>query len=99
MKLTEAEEIVLVVGAFRYYLGRKTYAVSEFCYFLITHWESFSDRTRNLIQTDLEEQVKKEHQFKPSPLGMNTTFFGHLCDKKEWEQVRALYLGEENAKI
>ena len=71
---------VVWIGAFRYYLGRRTYAVSEFVGELIASWSTLPSDTQKLIQRELEKAVSESKT-------------GDDCDREDWEKVRALYRG------
>lgn len=85
------KSITIWLGATRYYLGRMTYAVSDFCECLIEAWPSLPDEARNLIKRDVEETFARDDAMRQErdeimglPLGMD-------CDRKQWERVRALW--------
>lgn len=86
---SQEELITLWLGATRYYLGRKTYAVGIFVDLLIREWNFIGSKTRDLIQGDVERQFelddlareRKENYF---PLGDD-------CDRQEWEKLRKLW--------
>ena len=77
------DDVILWYGAFNYYCGRATYAVGVFVESLIKAWPSLSDKTRFLIERDLEKA------FTDFSNGLNR--LGHDCDRAEWRKVRALY--------
>jgi hypothetical protein len=79
----------LWVGSFRYYLGRQSYAVSDFCELLIQEWPTLPDRLKDLIVKELDNAFLRDDQDRSAgqgilPLGMD-------CDRKQWENVRRLY--------
>jgi len=83
------DEVTLWLGATRYYVGRRTYAVSEFCDLLIKNWAGLNKFTQDLIQRDLEIEFGRDddarvngHKYKP---------LGDDCDRREWERVKALW--------
>lgn len=92
------KSITIWLGATRYYLGRMTYAVSDFCECLIAEWPNLPEEARNLIKRDIEEEFVRDDDFRSRideaqdlvsgikylPLGMD-------CDRKQWERVRALW--------
>lgn len=91
--MTDNDQILLWLGAFRYYTGRMTYAVSEFCELLIAKWETLPRGLHALIQRDLEEEFRRDDEMrKPRGLTCQTSFpLGMDCDRAEWEKVRALW--------
>lgn len=94
--VTDAEKSTLWAGAFRYYCGRMTYAVSDFCKLLRKEWSTLPERTQSLIRTELEEAFARDDEFRVlgrdhyAPLGAD-------CDRKEWEKVREIW-NTSNAK-
>ncbi len=86
------EALTLWVGATRYYLGRMTYAVSDYCQMLIKHWPQLPRGTQFIITRDIDEAFAKDdadrargQEFRGyGALGMDT-------DRASWEQVRALW--------
>lgn len=63
--------------AFRYALGRTTYAVSDVSQYLIDHWDEIDAKHQRLIHTEISEALT------------NGTA-GHECDKKCWHAVLAV---------
>ena len=87
--LNEEQILTLWLGAFRYYCGRKSYAVSSFCDLLIAQWPSLPERTRELIRRDLEEEFERDERARAEgrqflPLGLD-------CDRDAWRRVRDLW--------
>ena len=86
--MTDEDKLTLWVGSFRYYCGRMTYAVMDFCELLCREWPNLPEHTQNLIHFELEEEFYRDDKIRPNdqyaPLGMD-------CDRKEWEKVRALW--------
>lgn len=67
--------------AFRYCLGRATYAVSDCVQYLILNWEQLRPRTRTQIQHEIRVAINKRR------VGMTT-------DKDAWQRVLDLPLSE-----
>ena len=84
-KLTLDEELTLWLGALRYYMGRRTYAVSMFTILLCKHWSSFNKYIKALIIRDVEREFDQDEQ------DPDLQVLGHNCDKKDWEKVRSLW--------
>lgn len=87
--MTDDQQLALWLGATRYYLGRETYAVGQFCDILIEAWPALSKRTQALIRRDIEEAFERDDaaRFRVQtwiPLGRD-------CDRAQWERVRALW--------
>lgn len=88
--MEEFQMTILWVGAFRYHLGRMTYAVSDFCNLLIETWPTLPEHTRNLIRRDLEEEFKRDNEARTE--GWPYRPLGDDCDRREWARVRALWV-------
>jgi hypothetical protein len=86
--VTDEEKLTLWLGAYRYYCGRMTYAVSDFCDLLCKEWDNLPEYTKNLIRIELEETFARDDKIRPhdhyAPLGAD-------CDRAEWEKVRSLW--------
>lgn len=70
---------ILLVNAFRYCLGRRSYAVSEFVGILTPYWPSLNLNWQRLIQEEIRDAIKKG-------------WAGDPCDVQTWEKVLALPL-------
>ena len=81
MKIFEVTED-MVIYAFRYALGRMTYAVGDVTDYLINHWHRLSKKTRMLIIEEIQKAIKEKKA------GMD-------CDIQRW---RAILLLEEATK-
>lgn len=77
--MNDDELTTIWVGAFRYYCGRMTYAVKDFCDMLIANWDQLPVRTRKVIERDLEQAIK------------NNESLGHDIDREQWMRVRELW--------
>ncbi|MFN8776147.1 MAG: hypothetical protein ACK5XV_05200 [Flavobacteriales bacterium] len=80
---------LMVMAAFRYCLGSKTYIVGACADWLVDIWPLLSKKTRELIRRDLEEEFDRDDKARArgeyyKPLGWD-------CDRKDWEQVRKLW--------
>jgi len=88
--MTENDQITLWLGAYHYYCGRMTYAVTDFTDLLIAEWPQFPSDLQDYIRKDLERTfVSDDYSRKLAatpyhPLGMD-------CDRRQWEKVRALW--------
>lgn len=80
---------LMALCAMRYCMGRRTYIVGMCVDFLIKNWKHFSQKTKDLIQRDLEDEFIRDERDRKT----EATYFalGHDCDKKEWERVRDLW--------
>lgn len=90
MRLSDKDQqITLWLGATRYYLGRMTYAVSNFCDVLINVWSDLDEQCRFLIQRDVEEEFDRDDRARQD--GESYKPLGHDIDRKQWERVRELW--------
>lgn len=80
------EKLTLWLGAFRYYLGRMTYAVSDFCELLIKQWETLPERTKALIKKELAVAIREDDENRLD--GKYYPGLGHDCDRHQWLKVR-----------
>jgi hypothetical protein len=83
------DDVILWHGAFNYYCGRATIAVSAFIDDLIKNWPKLSEKARHLIKRDLEREFAQDDEDRRTRSRHNR--LGHDCDRKEWEKVRRLW--------
>lgn len=83
--LKDNDTTTLWLGAFRYYLGRTTYAVSDFCELLIKNWPDLDVKTQELIKKELQEASIKDSEQRST--SYKWPALGHDCDKVEWDKV------------
>ncbi len=86
--MKNSQKECLWLGAFRYYLGRMTIAVSEFTELLIQEWPNLPEKTKYLIKSELEDAFKDDDLDRLQ----NNDYkrLGHDCDRREWQKVRNL---------
>jgi hypothetical protein len=90
--MNDKEKSTVWIGAFRYYMGRMTYAVSDFCDILIKEWPSLPEHAKQIIKRDLEEGFERDDRLRSaSDLPTIGYALGHDCDRAEWAKVRALW--------
>ena len=87
--MSEEQILTLWLGAFRYYCGRKSYAVGSFCDLLIAQWPELPERTRALIRRDLEEEFERDERARAE--GRQYLPLGWDCDRDAWQRVRDLW--------
>ena len=80
---------LIIVAAFRYCLGRRTYVVGEYARLLVKIWPFLSEKTQNIIKRDLEEAFARDDEDREA--GRDYKALGHDCDRAEWERVRKLW--------
>jgi len=88
-KMDSRDELTLWVGATRYYMGRMTYAVANFCSLLNDSWNELGENTKAIIQRDIEEEFQRDDESRAR--GDSFHPLGHDCDRKAWEHVRKLW--------
>lgn len=80
---------VLVVPAFRYCLGRKTYIVQEFVNFLVKNWSDLGERSKICILRELDAAFEQDDSDRQNGAAFRT--LGQDCDREQWERVRELW--------
>jgi hypothetical protein len=86
--MNESDLDILWIGAFRYYLGRRTHAVSDFCHLLLIQWNSLPTRTKTIIQHELSNAFLRDDDDRDK--GLSHLPLGADCDRAEWEKVKVL---------
>ena len=71
----------MVLWAFRYCLGRQSYAVGDCADYLIAYWSHIDGVTQKLIRHEIEEALKNGN-------------YGMEIDKRTWENVLDSIPGE-----
>ena len=84
-----AHDHLIIVAAFRYCLGRRTYVVGEYARLLVKIWSLLSGNTKNLIHLELEEEFKRDDKARAD--GLDYKPLGLDCDRAEWSRVRKLW--------
>jgi hypothetical protein len=72
---TDLEQFI-VIAAFRYTLGRRSYAVSITTQWLIKNWDNIGINNQNLIRREIQE-------------ALDTHSAGMKMDEQRWIQVLA----------
>ena len=72
MKFEVDENIIMY--AFRYCLGRRTYAVSEMVTVLINSWDKLKPQTQRKIQEEIKEDMDRGNA-------------GDDCDVQDWKKI------------
>ncbi len=79
----------IAIYAFRYCLGRMTYAVSDCTEWLVSQWQSLDEHAKAIIRRDLEEAIKADDEDRKE--GQTAKRLGMDMDRREWERVRKLW--------
>lgn len=87
--MNESKITTLWIGALRYYMGRMSYAVVDFCDLLIEEWPNLPKSTRALIKRDLMEEIKRDDEYRAD--GRDCKSLGMDCDRAAWDRVAALW--------
>jgi len=82
-------EELMVIAAFRYCLGRRTYIVETCADWIVMMWPVFSQKSRAIIERDLEAEFR--HDDLQRATGDTFKSLGDDCDRRAWEKVRALW--------
>jgi len=69
------DEQLLVMMAFRYALGRKTYVVSNIVDLILDSWDEFSRQRQDQLKREILEHEELYGNL------------GHECDKKCWYKI------------
>ena len=86
------DELTIWVGACRYYLGRRSYAVSTFCEALRAAWPTLSAETQDIIIRDVDEAFASDNKRRGMAGAIGYLPLGHDCDRESWEGVRRLWM-------
>ena len=80
---------LMVVAAFRYCLGRRTYIVSDCTSWLVKLWPTFPENVKTIIKRDLESAFVDDDEARLA----NDSYkpLGDDCDRAAWETVRRLW--------
>jgi hypothetical protein len=68
------------------WLGRRSYAVSDFCDLLIQQWSTLPKRTQDLISKELNKAIKRDSEDRDA--GSAFRHLGDDCDLAEWLRVQ-----------
>ena len=87
MKDNREDDIVkpsdtMVLWAFRYCLGRRSYAVNDCVVYLMAHWKEIDKETKKIIHRDIREAFEEEN-------------YGMEMDKRSWEHILELEIEED----
>lgn len=65
---------LMVLAAFRYCLGRRTYMVSWCVEWLIMYWKEIDSHTKKMVVEEIKEAIEKH-------------WAGDECDVDEWRKI------------
>jgi hypothetical protein len=83
IEVPERELAHMLLGAFRYSLGRATYITSYTADWLIKYWAILPSQWQRQIQDDISNAIERDRA-------------GMSCDLAEWRRVLSLPLSESN---
>ena len=83
--MTDDQKLTLWLGAFRYYLGRMTYAAGDFCDLLRAEWPNLPERARRLIYDELAEAIQRDNEDRE--LGRPYRRLGMDVDRDTWVKL------------
>lgn len=75
IKIETDLEYFVVIAAFRYALGRRSYAPSIIVSFLVKNWKKLSESDQKLIKKEIKEAIERGRAG------------DQYCDVPEWERV------------
>ena len=67
---------ILLLCAFRYALGRRTYIVSWIADIIIDNWSSLKPRSKKIILKEIKEAIEN-----------GEFYIGMKCDEQDWRRV------------
>ena len=73
---------LLIIGAFRYSLGRQTYVVQETVEWLMAFWHELSPEVQAVIRRDLEDAIRDDKRVRSEGSGWKP--LGADMDRREW---------------
>ena len=88
VELSESEAMTVWVGATRYYIGRRSYAVAALVDALIRHWPTIPADVRAIIRRDVTETVFEDDIARLN--GWTQRPLGQDIDRAQWLRVLAL---------
>lgn len=95
--IADIDSRMIIVGAFRYYLGRMTISVSSFTNWLVQRWHNLDEGTQFIIAREIEEAFKADddQRLRVKETGGNLSSIGLPlgwdCDRAAWARVRTMY--------
>mgnify|MGYP001225345786 FL=1 len=85
----------IIFWAFRYFIGRQTIATCCFAEDLARAYPLLSDKIKNLIKRELEEEFRRDDKEREAAAKENKKPrwlpLGADCDRESWEYVRRAY--------
>lgn len=88
-------EDIMVLAAFRYCVGRRSYIVYECVSWMLINWPKFGDFVKTHILVELENLFDMDDKFRTTGNGCLT--LGDDCDRIEWERIRDLGRGSADS--
>jgi len=85
----------MIHQSFRYVLGRRTYAVSDWCDWFISNHKDIPANEMAIIKKELEEAFERDNAARWSRSSYQP--LGEDCDRYQWQKV--LNLMEENEHL
>lgn len=79
----------LVFWSFRYFLGRRSYAVSDFANRLSITFHLLDSKTQKLIKIELDKAFEEDDEARA--LKMDYRILGDDCDREAWLKVKRAY--------
>ena len=93
--LDSFEDKLIIIGAFRYYLGLRSIAVSSFTEQLCRAWANLREDIKIIIERELEDAFARDDkalsEIQGEPKELYYMILGDKCLRVCWEEVRAKY--------
>lgn len=80
---------LMIIAAFRYCLGRRTYMVSHCRDWIVENWKKIPEHAKGIIKQDLEEAFAADEAARRD--GDTFKPLGDDCDRGAWAHVRRMY--------
>ena len=87
---TYGRDGLMIIGAVRYCLGRRTYIVSDCADWIIANWAEWPDSVKSIIKRDVEEEFRRDAE------NPEWNVLGDDCDSEQWMIVRRLWMDEND---
>ena len=76
---------LMIIGAFRYALGRMSYVVGDTVDWLIENWGDVPDQAKRVIRNELQSEIQRDNENRAD--GAKFFALGMDCDRAEWVKL------------
>lgn len=81
----------MIHQSFRYVIGRRTYAVSQWVDWACANWDAIPPSERDVIVRELEEAFGRDDKLRGRGDWEYALPLGDDCDREQWEKLRDRY--------